>query len=266
MNTLLGFWDAIAPTWAGKNIILFFDYDGTLAPIAADPSLAVLSDENKDLLRSLLKVTRCHITVISGRALDDVKTMVGISGINYIGNHGLEIEGSYICFESLVSEQTMITFSQIKKRLTDQLQSVPGAFVEDKGLTLSVHYRQASPQEVPFIQKIVEQVCDPLVREEKIKKRLGKKVFEIKPPIEWDKGKAALWVLKRQQMRTGVDSVVPIYIGDDATDEDAFAALKDKGVTVCVGNERLSHAQYFLSGPEDVTAFLRRLLEDVSKT
>ena len=91
----------------------------------------------------------------------------------------------------------------------------------------------------------------------------GKKVLEIRPPLAWDKGKAALWLLRKQELAYGRGNVVPVYIGDDSTDEDAFEALKGRGVTVFVGPPRLSAAQYYLKQTQEVTELMKRITEGV---
>ena len=257
MKDLLRSWDRFAQQWGGRNIILFLDYDGTLAPIAQSPQEAVLPKENKDLLRSLAKAPGCQVVVISGRALADVKAMVGIQEIDYIGNHGWEIEGPHIRFETLLAPQVTAALEQIKYELEAKLSTIEGAFVEDKGTTLSVHYRLVAPQKVFLVKRIFNKASLPFRRQNKIKTGSGKKVLEIRPFLEWDKGKAALWFLRRQELICGEGNVLPVYVGDDATDEEAFRALKAKGIAVLVGRGQKSHAQYYLESPEAVTEFLK---------
>jgi trehalose-phosphatase len=246
--------------WADKNIILFLDYDGTLTPIAASPSQAFLSSENKELIESLVQIPAFQMVIISGRSLIDVKQMAGIKGIIYIGNHGWEIEGASMHFESLVPVQVSSIMEKIKYELITQLSDIKGAFVEDKGLTLSVHYRLVGREKEFLVRRIFEHICMPYRRQNEIKVHAGKKVLELRPPVEWDKGKAALWLLRKQEILKGKGNVLPVYIGDDSTDEDAFEALKDKGITVLVGPpRRFSAAQYFLAGPQEVTEFLKHM-------
>jgi len=257
MKNLLESWDDVRKAWGNKSIILFLDYDGTLASIAPSPSQAVLSAENKELLERLVKIPMFQVVVISGRSLEDVEKMVGIKGIVYIGNHGWEIEGSSMHFESLIPLEISSMMERIKYELIMQLSDISGAFVEDKGVTLSVHYRMVAPDKEFLVKRIFDHVTMPYRRKNEIKSHAGKKVFELKPPLEWDKGKAALWLIRKQEILKGKGGVLPVYIGDDSTDEDAFKVLKNKGTTVFVGTEKSSSAQYCLSGPEEVTKFLK---------
>ena len=262
MKNLLESWDNLAKTWVDKTIVLFLDYDGTLAPIAQIPSQAILSQEIKELIEQLVKIPVFQLVIISGRTLADVKEMVDIDGILYIGNHGWEIDGSSMHFESLISVQVSSIMKRIKYELITQLSDIPGAFVEDKGVTLSVHYRLVARDKELLVRRIFDHICMPYRRQNEIKVRAGKKVLELRPPVEWDKGKAALWLLRKQEMLRGKENVLPIYIGDDSTDEDAFTALKNKGITAYVGTpKRFSAAKYCLAGPQEVTEFLRHMVD-----
>jgi len=260
MKNLLEYWDNMAQALAGKNIILFLDYDGTLAPIADSPWKAVLSEENKELLEWLVLIPRYQVVIISGRTLVDIKQTVGINGVVYIGNHGWEIEGSSMHFESLISLEVSSVMEKIKYELITELSNVQGAFVEDKGITFTVHYRMVARDKEIIVRRIFEQICRPYQRQNMVKIHEGKKAFELRPPVEWDKGKAALWVLKKQEILRGRGNVLPVYVGDDKTDEDAFEALKDKGITIFVGTSQFSSAQYCLAGPQEVTELLKHMI------
>ncbi len=260
MRNLLESWDRIVQAWADKNILLLLDYDGTLTPIAPSPSQAVLSMENKELIGHLVKIPLFQVVIISGRALADIKKMVGIEGVLYIGNHGWEIEGSSMHFESLVPVQIASIMAKIKYELVTQLSDIQGVFVEDKGVTFSVHYRLVKQDKEFLVKRIFDHICMPYRRQNEIKVHVGKKVLEIKPPVEWDKGKAALWLLRKQEILKGKGNVLPVYIGDDTTDEDAFAALKNRGITAFVGTPRFSAAQYCLEGPQEVTELLKHMI------
>jgi len=261
MNNLLESWDNIVQAWADKKIILFLDYDGTLTPITQSPSQAALSQENRELIEHLVKIPLYQVVVISGRTLAEVKRMVGVEGVLYIGNHGWEIEGSAMHFESLIPVQVSSMMEKIKYELITQLCDIQGAFVEDKGVTLSVHYRMVAQDKEFLVRRIFEHICMPYRRQNMIKVHAGKKVLELRPPVEWDKGKAALWLLRKQEILKGKGNVLPVYIGDDTTDEDAFEALKNKGITALVGAPRkFSAARYYLAGPQEVTELLKHLL------
>ncbi len=254
-------WDEIKNRLKDKFIFLFLDYDGTLTPIVETPDKAVISQEAKELLKKLSKNHDCKIAIISGRSLNDVKNIAGIKDIIYVGNHGLEVEGPKIRFKSSVSPGLKRILRHINNELYGKLSKMRGVFIEDKGLTLSIHYRLVDRKDISLVNNIFTETTQPYILQNKIRISCGKKVYEIRPPVEWDKGKVVLWLLARQQFANGIDKVLPIYIGDDVTDEDAFKAVKNKGLTVFVGKPKKSYAQYYLKNTSEVMQFLRQLME-----
>ena len=244
-----------------KFIFLFLDYDGTLTPIARSPDKAVISGKNIELLKSLSKLPRCRVAIVSGRASKDIKNKIGLEELIYAGNHGLEINGPKIKFKSPVSPGYTRILKKIKVILKKKLSGIRGAIVEDKGLTLSVHYRLVDTKDARIVKTVFHKALAYYVLNNKIKIRPGKKVLEIRPFLEWNKGKIVLWLLAALKLSIGKEPCFPVYIGDDATDEDAFMALKNTGLTVFVGNPENSHAKYYLKNTQEVTAFLEQILK-----
>jgi trehalose-phosphatase len=260
LEYLFAQWEKIKKELGRGCVFLFFDYDGTLAPIAETPEKAVLPEETAELLKQLSGKRDRAVAIISGRALEDIKNIVGIKDIIYAGNHGLEIEGPKIKYECQVTSELKAILRQLCSDLAVKLSVIKGVCVEDKGLSISVHYRVAGEEDISLMRKIFNEVTDPYVAGDKIKITPGKKVYEIRPPVVWDKGKIVSWLLVRQQFCVGEDKVYPVYIGDDVTDEDAFRALKNKGLTVFVGKPGGSKARYYLNDTGDVVRFMRRIL------
>ncbi len=244
-----------------KFIFLFLDYDGTLTPIVESPDKAIISRKTMEILRGLSKNPHCKVAIISGRALKDIKNKIGLEGIIYAGNHGLEINDPKIKFKTPVSMRYMAILKKIKTILKKKLSKIRGVIVEDKGLTLSVHYRLVDKKDVWLVKTIFHETLAYYIVSNKIKIRPGKKVLEIRPPLEWDKGKIVLWLLTRLKFVFGKEPCVPIYIGDDTTDEDAFRALKNTGLTVFVGDPGNPHAKYYLRNTQEVTEFLGQILK-----
>lgn len=245
----------IANKFSGRDIILFLDYDGTLAPIADTPEKAVFPKDTKRILDKLRKNPKCKIAVISGRALKDVKKMVGIKEIIYVGNHGVEIDGIKGGKSPSVSKSYINLLTIIKKTLQDSFSGISGVFIDDKHLTLSVHYRLADKENIPKIKKIFYESIKPFLYKKGIKITRGKMVFEIRPLSKWDKGKIVLWILNKLS-HSIKNKMLPVYIGDDVTDEDAFRALKKKGLTIFVGRPKRSNALYNINSADDVREFL----------
>lgn len=261
MEHLFFHWNKLKDFLRGKFIFLFLDYDGTLTPIVKDPDNAVISGKTKEILKKLSKNRYCRIAIISGRALRDIKNKIGLKDIIYAGNHGLEIYGPKIKFKAPVSLKYKELLKKIKIDLKKKLSGIKGAFVEDKGLSLSVHYRLVDSKGSILVKTIFHEALAYYIVSNKIKIKPGKKVLEVRPALGWDKGKIVLWLLARQKFILNGKSCVPVYIGDDVTDEDAFKALRDKGLTVFVGEHNRSYAEYYLKNTREVAEFLGQVLK-----
>jgi len=264
MEYLFSHWDKLKNKLSDKSILLFLDYDGTLTPIVETPDKAVISKEKKGLIDKLSTSSNCRVAIISGRSLSDIKGLVGLKDIIYAGNHGLEIEGPKIKFESQVSLRLRSVIRNIYEDMVSRFSKIKGVLIEDKGLAISVHYRLVDEKDMQEFLGIFNEITDPYIVHSKIKINTGKKVYEIKPPVMWDKGKVVLWLLASQQFLLEKNKILPVYIGDDVTDEDAFKALKNKGLTIFVGEQGDSEAQYYLKTTEEVTEFLG-LISDLER-
>lgn len=261
MEHLFDHWEAVKKEIKGKVIFLFLDYDGTLTPIAETPDRAEISEVTKELLSQLSKAPHFKLAIISGRSLNNIKNSIGLKDIIYAGNHGLEIEGPDIKFTSQISPRLKSTIRGINDDLVAKLSGIKGVYIEDKELTISVHYRLVTREDLPLLQSILAEITNPFIVRGKIKISSGKKVYEMKPPVQWDKGRVVLWLLARWQFARGESSIFPIYIGDDVSDEDAFKVLKNKGLTVFIGESSASEASYYLKSTEQVIEFVKRILE-----
>lgn len=241
-------------TAEARNPVLFLDFDGTLAPIADDPDAVYLSDPMRAVLDSLAHPTT--VAVVSGRDLDDVRKRVGLENIYYAGSHGFDIagpEGTRVQFEQ--GGEFSGQLEETERFLREATATISGARVERKRFSVALHYRLVPEQEVAEVRRIADEA---LGRAAGLRQRTGKKVFEFQPDIAWDKGRAVRWLL--EALRLDVEHVLPVYVGDDETDEDAFLALEQDGIGIAV-QERPSAtaARYRLRDPEEVRAFLEAL-------
>jgi len=241
-------------------VFLFLDFDGTLAEIVSVPSKARLAKKTKELLDKLVLKKDFRVAVISGRSLEDIKKRVGIKNVIYAGNHGLEIEGPKIKYIFSVGRQYRKILLRIKSDLEERLSKFKGVLVEDKGLSLSLHFRRIHKGLISKIKTIFHEVTIVYNVKGQIKLSSGKKVLEIRPNVDWDKGKVVLWLLARQVFSLKGKPIIPVYIGDDLTDEDAFRALKNKGVTIVVGRKKHSFADYYLLSSREVPILLEKIL------
>jgi alpha,alpha-trehalase len=239
----------------GKNdgIAVFLDYDGTLMPIVSHPQDAWLSDSMRQTLREL--VARAPVAVLSGRDLDDVRQRVNVEGIIYAGSHGFDIAGPGGLRRELGAEY-LSELDRAEKELHQAIGGVPGAQLERKRFSIAVHYRNVKDNYVPEVARAVETVA---ARHRELRRINGKKVYELLPNVDWDKGKAMIWLLDTLDLDR--KNVRPIYIGDDTTDEDAFRALEHRGVGILVSEQsQPSAATYSLKNPAEVERFLGELI------
>ena len=252
---------------AAGRVLLLLDYDGTLAPIVETPDSAYLSESTKQILQELAKQGRYKVGIISGRALDDLRRRVGIKDIVYAGNHGLEIEGPDIYFVNPIAEEMRPVCNVITRVLTKAMATVRGVRVENKGLTLSVHYRLVEEGKSEEVDNILERVIATARSLGKVIVTSGKKVYEVRPGVDWNKGEAIALLIDKYGKPKTKTGVLPIFLGDDTTDEDGFkVVVKQEGIAVFVGEETHdSAARYYLKSPAEVEQFLRMMRDTGSK-
>jgi len=228
-----------------NNIFLFLDYDGTLTPIVKTPEKAFLPDEMRSIIKSLKR--RMPVAIVSGRGLEDIKKRVGIRDIIYAGNHGAEIwDGEKLVVSPELGDNKRI-LNQIITEMRGALSSVGGVFIEEKGITASIHYRKVPSRDLGKLFDIFWSTAERYKGLFRITS--GKKVFEIRPYGIWNKGDAVKWIIKNFG-----GNRIPIYIGDDVTDEDAFKILRGRGIGISVGKSEES--DYYLKGQREVKRFL----------
>jgi trehalose 6-phosphate phosphatase len=236
-----------------RSLAIFLDYDGTLTPIVSHPEKAFLSDSMRQTLRML--ATRTPVAILSGRELEDVRTRVGIHGIIYAGSHGFDIAG----LRGLRRQEAtkfLPALDAAEKELREKLAGIAGALIERKRVSIAAHYRSVNESDFPELERAVSEVA---ARHRELRTMDGKKVYELLPNTDWDKGKAVLWLLEHLGLEC--PDARPIYIGDDRTDEDAFRALRRRGIGILVSEEpRPSAATYSLGNPSEVERFLRELV------
>ena len=248
---------------AAPHLLLLSDYDGTLTPIVGRPEEAVLSPGVRDKLYVLAQKPMTSVGIISGRSMAELKSMVSLEGIYYAGNHGLEIEGPDLNYVSEPAEQARAVMKDLNGQMATALQNIDGVIVEDKGLSLSVHYRLVKEAEENTVAEIFRRLTRPLLNEEEIRVTSGKKVWEVRPPIDWHKGKAVEVITRELKTLLKLERVLTVFMGDDTTDEDAFKAVhRPEGWSIFVGGENpSSNADYFLNSTAEVEKFLSRLLK-----
>jgi len=253
-------YDEISPTLKNRYVMLFLDYDGTLTPIVERPELAKLSYAAKKALKELARLKEIKIVLISGRSLSDLKKLVRIPGLIYVGNHGFEFEGPKIRYVHPGALAAKRHLSNLERRFKKAFRDFPGILVENKKLTLSVHYRQVEFEKIGQAKTIFLKLAAPYLQNSELSFTEGKKVWELRPETQWNKGTTVVWLLARVLFQVS-GHPLPIYIGDDATDEDAFRTLRHKGIGIKVTEDsgETSQADYYLRSPDEVVQFLKHL-------
>jgi trehalose 6-phosphate phosphatase len=248
---------------AASRVLLLSDYDGTLTPIVSRPRDALLAPGVREKLASLAGNPAFRVGIISGRPLMEVQVMVGIEGIYYAGNHGLEIEGPGLSYINPEAKAARAEMEDLAEEFSSRLSGIEGVIIEDKELSLSVHYRMVAEDRRQEVIDVFRKVTAPKVKSGKIRVSSGKMVLEIRPPIDWHKGKAVETIEEQIYAASGGGAGTVIYLGDDTTDEDAFRIVqRPRGWSVFVGGENiLSAAEYYLESVTAVEVFLLRLLE-----
>jgi trehalose 6-phosphate phosphatase len=237
---------------------VFYDFDGTLSEIVEDPDSARLVDGAADALTSLSAA--CPVAILSGRDLADVRERIGLPGLWYAGSHGFELTGpDGTHHQNPEAAASIPVLAGAAADLADQLGHIPGVVVEHKRFGVAVHYRNAARDRVGEVAAAVRTAGQRTA----LRVTMGREVIELRPNIDWDKGKTLHWVLDYIRDNEGAGPLLPIYLGDDITDEDAFDALDDDGIAILVRHsddgDRATAARYALDDPARVREFTERL-------
>ncbi|WZY80278.1 hypothetical protein YC2023_026662 [Brassica napus] len=257
----LEMFEKITEASGGKQIVIFLDYDGTLSPIVDDPDRAFMSSKMR---RTVKKLAKCFPTaIVTGRCLDKVYSFVKLAELYYAGSHGMDIKGPAKGFsrhkrvkQSLLYQPAsdyLPMIDEVYRQLLEKTKSTPGVIVENNKFCASVHFRCVDEKKW---SELVLQVRSVLKEYPRLKLNQGRKVFEIRPMIEWDKGKALEFLLESLGFGNS-NNVFPVYIGDDRTDEDAFKLLRDRGEGCGVLVSKFpkdTDASYYLQDPSEASA------------
>jgi trehalose-phosphatase len=245
--------DAIEEIMSMNRVFLFLDYDGTLTPIVESPENAILSDDIRTLINQLKE--KYNVAVISGRGIDNIKQLVGIEDMFYAGNHGSEIWNGRKVFVSQDFAEVSSKLIELLSKLSKKLSHIPGILIEDKRITASIHFRKVWIKHLGELFAIFWDETKGY--EDTFRITSGKKVFEIRPLNAWNKGDAVNWI-----MDSYGNNMMPVYVGDDTTDEDAFRAISGHGLSICVGGSL--KADFHIKSQEEVQKLLNYFLDRFS--
>ncbi len=243
----------LAPLSRGRTGV-FLDYDGTLTPIVDRPEQATLADATRG--RLALLADRCPVTIVTGRDISVMQQFVGLDQVGYAGCHGLDILGP--AGSGLRHAAAVTLLPEVDAAETDlraATAGIAGVLIERKRYSVSTHYRLADAAQLPRIDAVVREVARAHVG---LRREGGKRVFELRPDIDWDKGRAVAWLLDA----LALDRSAAVCIGDDETDEDLFAMLAGDGVSMVVTrDDRPTAARWRVRDPVEVARVLDLLVE-----
>jgi len=229
---------------------LFLDFDGTLVSIRRSPDRVAFSARTRRALRRLTDHRHLEAVIVSGRRRGALRDFVQLDRVDYWGLYGWE-RGRV-----RLPRAERLDLTRVRASLTDGCRDLPGVMVEDKGFTVAVHTRGASKRAACRAYSVVARATDGPHSLFHILS--GFQVWDVVPRQVRGKG-----VAMAEALRSFRTPCLPIYVGDDATDEPAFAAL-DRGITVRVGAPDRTGARYWLAGPREVRGFMERLEKELS--
>ena len=246
------------------QILVALDFDGTLAEIVPDPADAALPYSLLKLLEALNNQPRFAVAIVSGRSMEDLKRRVNLSDVAFAGDHGLEIAGPGFHHIPPEAEKCRTTVAEIGEVLEAALKRTPGIIFEHKGLSMSIHYRLTAADQRATVLRTVRRITKPYLDGKTLRLVKGKEVVNLLPSLDWHKGSAIKWLLDLQNsLNRRVGGILPIYIGDDVTDEDAFKEVADKGFAIRVGRPKPSSAApYYVRSTDEVEVVLQALLDN----
>lgn len=241
-----------------SHLLLLSDFDGTLCEFNPDPEAVTLNETRRALLASLSARACCTVGLVTGRRLDDVRTRAGEIGDVYIaGFHGLEIDSPQASFVHPDASTASSAMKAIAGRVAPAIRRLRGVFIEDKGLSIALHYRDAEPAHHVVAQSIFVDAARADLEAGVLRLLPGSCVVELMPETSWNKGSAVEWIVDRVQQEEG-GPVFPVYIGDDVTDAPALAAVRARGVAIAA-SPRVTGGEYSVDGPADVELLLSAL-------
>jgi trehalose-phosphatase len=249
--------DAVLRLAESRHLLLLLDFDGTLCEFNPDPAAVWLPDRRRELLLAMAGAKPTTLGIVSGRRLDDVRRRAGLPGSTYFaGLHGLEIEGRGDHFVHPDTAAGAELLASLGGRLARDLGGMPGVFIEDKTLSLVAHYRVASDADAARVPEVVMRHAAPHVDNGSLRVIPGSFAMELLAEIPWHKGSAVDWI--RQRVEALHHDVACVYVGDDITDEDAFRAVRGRGLAIAAST-RPSGADFVIEGPAEVERLLERL-------
>lgn len=233
-------------------LTLLLDFDGTLSPIVPRPEDAYLPARTRRILKKMSR--SLPVCIITGRPLRVIQKKMGIPGLYYGASHGLELSLGRTLVVRRIPRSVLCALADIRAGVRRLRVRYPRLINEPKPFAVTFHYHLLSKLDARLFEQDITDLFGKARKYSSLRVFRDKKTVDIVPSLNWTKGDAARFILRRLAQKTGKRSL-PIYIGDSGTDEDAFRALK-KGITIRVGNAQSSAAQYYFRNRREVDLFL----------
>jgi len=247
MRYLFDCWEQVAPRIrAANDIRLYLDFDGTLVAFQANPDQVKLREKTRSALRRLAKHRRVHVAIVSGRRKASLEKLLNARNVEFMGLYGWEDKS-----RGPLPARTIASLASAREILGRIAKEMPGIFLEDKGISVAVHFRNTSAAMQRRAKTRIRKIVGGFRRD----------LHVLRSSTAWDvvpievRGKGIALRNALAQIRK---PFLAIYAGDDITDEPAFKELS-RGITVLVGEPRKTHAQFRLSDSLEVYTFLRLL-------
>ncbi len=247
----------LADKLKGSNRLqLMIDFDGTLAPLSSKPNTAKLPQANRHLVQLLAEHPDIEVAIISGRSMEDLRRLCPLEGVIYAADHGIRMQlfnQRCIWFGNIWKIQETVT--NIYKRLRAEVKHLgDGVLVENKPYSVAMHYRMASRAAATEAKELFRKLAPPLNPENDFHFITGSEVLEFRPK-DLHKGIPVRYLIDVARAR----DALPIFIGDDTTDEDGFEAIQHQGMGIKVGHSQTTHATYWIKDQTEVKQLLEWL-------
>jgi trehalose-phosphatase len=240
-----------------NGCVLMLDFDGTLAPIVSHPDDATLPEESRRLLESAVK--HFPVAIISGRSLSDIRKRVGVRRIVYAGSHGHEWQIGARRYKRAIFPVTRNSLKAAAQQLSGLSKEYPRLISERKYASFAINYRTLAPKQARAFRRMANLIVQPYLKRGKLLLMDSMRTFEIHADSKWTKGHCADLLYKK--IIAGFKSkMIPVFIGDSATDENVFKMLRN-GISIRVGKSVSSAAKYYLRGQKDVYTLIHKLIE-----
>jgi trehalose-phosphatase len=242
-------------------IFLVCDYEGTLVPLSQTGEEVHMADTVHEHLVELTRLPSVRLAIISSRSLIELREKINLLNAHYLCNHGLEISGPELNFHHSVAEKFRTIIHEAANTLKTQLR-VERAVVEDRGLSVGLNYRGVMENQVSSLEAKTGNLLANAVRERKVRMEKTRRMIEIVPAVDWDRGKAVKMLYQHYQAEFPGKKILLLYVGDDSMDEPAFRFALQAGIPYKVTQSKITDARFYLKMQTEISRVLKLVREN----